>query len=300
MASNRELSKSQKYVNLYIRFKRDFERDPAWVSIKPYIYYETLPFEIFNTHEVIPHLNKNPNLLRATEEAIAIEMDGRKKKTLNKEFYRLKSLQARHYEVLQDIKLGSSPIASSLGIERIIEWGRIQKKEVNLLINYYGHVSIKGIDVDAQELNSFIYDFQETSSVFRINNPFDNAILLFELMKGHWSFGHNQEDGDAVEDSLVEWRSFCSTADNILEYLKGSSYYKQGKDVLFAILEKKQRENIEEYTLLKMIIDYEKQSGKQVQLTSKSVQEIRLITLLNEFYPEETIKKLFKNIFQIN
>jgi hypothetical protein len=298
--SNRELSKSQICVNLYIRYKRDFERDPAWAGIKPYIHHEKLPFEIFKTHEVIANLHKNPNLLRATEEAIKIETDGRKKKTLNKEFHRLKTLQARHYDVSQDIKLGVSPIASSIGIERIIEWSRIQKKEVNLLINNHGYVSIKGIDVDAQELNTFIYDFQETFSVFKINNPFNNPILVFELMKGHWSFGHNQEEGYAIEESLEKWRTFCTTADNILGRLKEISYFKQGKDVLFEFLERKQSEHINEYNLLKMVIDYEKKSTKQVQLTPKSIQEIRLITLLNEFYPAETIKKLFKNIFKIN
>jgi hypothetical protein len=92
----------------------------------------------------------------------------------------------------------------------------------------------------------------------------------------------------------VEWRVFCNTVDGILEHLKQISYYKQGKSVLFTVLEKNQSQYIEECALLKMIIDYERRSGKQVQLTSKSVQEIHLITSLSKYYPEETIKKLFK------
>jgi hypothetical protein len=291
---NRKLSKSQQYVNLFIRYKRDFECDPAWIDIKPYIHHETLPFEIFKTHEVIPNLPKIPILLRATEEAIETEMDGRKRKTLQRELSRLEALKPWHDEVLQNIKLSSSPYASLIGINRMIEWGKAQRVEQNLLINNHSHVSIKGINVDAQELNEFIYDFDETSSVFSIKNKFDNVILIFELMKGHWSYGYNQEEGYAVENQLMEWRVFCKTIDVILEDLKRSSYYKQGKTILFEALEKKQLQDNKEYMLLKMIIHYERRSGKQVQLTSKSVQEVHLMTSLSKYYPEKTIKKLFK------
>ncbi len=315
MKSKRELSKSQQYVNLYIQYMRDHEKDTYWQGVTNYKYNEKLGFDIFVSHDFIPRLEYYRNIYDPISDAYEHESDGRKKKSRLKELNEELPVKNRFDELIKEKKFRENCKRLGLGFNDFC-WESTQNEYDNKLCNNHGLVNIRGIDVEPEILTDFIRDFNDTVSVFKIKKPFKDPTLVFELMGSFWTDGDNQEDGAEIEKSLKIWSVFCRRVEKGKNVIK-TGYYNQSKQKALENLETlenvealKNLETLEtlesikyidlirfnQYWLLKLLLEHEKIYGKQISFKPELIKKRRLIKLLEKWFNRTTIERLYKNL----
>ena len=180
---------------------RDHEKHIDWQDIICYKYSEEMGFDIFISPIVKERLQYYLNDYNPIKNAYEQEKDGRKKKTLYKKLTKEIPAKKRFDELMKEKDFRNVWQRLNLDIDAF-NWDETQKIEENHLFNNYGFIDIRGIDVEPEELNRFINDFDDTVTVFKINNPIKNYSLVFELMGSYWTDGYNQEDGYEIEACL--------------------------------------------------------------------------------------------------
>lgn len=293
MKPKRKLSKSQRYVNLYIQYMRDHEKDINWQGIVPYKFYEQLSFDIFMSHDFIPRLEYYLNIYGPINDAYEHTSDGRTKKSRLKELNKELPVKKRFDELMKEKVFRDECQRLDLGIDSF-DWDKTQEVEENRLYGNYGVLNIRGIDVEPEMLNDFIRDFNDTVSVFKIKKPFDPA-LVFELMGSFWTDGDNQEDGAEIEKNLKEWSAFCRRVENGKNVIR-NGYYNQSKQKALENLEKIGQASSDQYWLLALIIEHEKIYGQQISFKPELIKKRRLIKLLEKWFSPTTIERLYKNL----
>jgi hypothetical protein len=273
---------------------RDYEKAEEWQGIKPYKNREKLGFDIF-----ISNLDRQNHGSSSILEYDKIkkkyenEKDGRKKRSLLKLLKQELPAKKRFDELIKE-KVFRDGCPRGIGIDPF-DWNKVKDLEENHLYDNHGFVTIRGIDVEPEELNRFINDFDDTVTVFKINNPIKNYLLVFGLMGSYWTDGYNQGDGAEIQEKLKEWQKLCRAYDRTVPLLKRNGYYRQNKRLLLRYYEENDYQSTDRYKILAMIIHHEDEYGEKVSLT-ENIKQRRLIKLIEAFYSKSTIPKLFKNL----
>ena len=269
---------------------RDHEKDADWKGIATYKYNEKLSFDIFISYKFIPRLEYYRNIYDPINDAYEHESDGRKKKSRLKELNEELPVKNRFDELIKEKKFRENCKRLGLGLTDFC-WHATQSDADNKLLNNYGFVNIRGIDVEPEILNDFIRDFNDTVSVFKIKKPFKDPSLVFELMGSFWTDRDNQEDGAEIEENLKVWFAFCKRVENGRTVIR-NGYYNQSKQKALDNLENLGQAGSDQYWLLALIIEHEKQISFKPELIKKR----RLIKLLEKWFSPTIIERLYKNL----
>jgi hypothetical protein len=272
---------------------REYEKHINWQNIPTYKYSEELDFDIFISHnfrEKFRYYKEYKEISDAYEQ----EKDGRKKRSLLKALNKELPTKKRFDELMKEKVFRDECQRLNLGIDAF-DWDQTQELEENHLYNNHGFVSIRGIDVEPEELNRFINDFNDTVTVFKINNSIKNYVLVFELMGSYWTDGYNQGDGAEIQEKLKEWSAFCKRVENGKSVTR-NGYYNQSRQKALENLEKIDDTHSNRYWLLKLIIEHEERYGTQISLIPELIKKRRLIKLLEKWFNHAIIERLHKNL----
>jgi hypothetical protein len=273
---------------------RDYEKAEEWQGIKPYKNREKLGFDIF-----ISNLDRQNHGSSSILEYDKIkkkyenEKDGRKKRSLLKLLKQELPAKKRFDELIKE-KVFRDGCPRGIGIDPF-DWNKVKDLEENHLYDNHGFVTIRGIDVEPEELNRFINDFDDTVTVFKINNPIKNYLLVFGLMGSYWTDGYNQGDGAEIQEKLKEWSAFCKRVENGKSVTR-NGYYNQSRQKALENLEKIDDTHSNRYWLLKLIIEHEERYGTQISLIPELIKKRRLIKLLEKWFNHAIIERLHKNL----
>lgn len=275
---------------------RDHEKDADWKGITTYKYNEKLSFDFFISYKFIPKLKYYLNEYDSIKNAYEHEHDGRKKKTLLKALNKEIPTKKRFDDLLKEKKFREMYKLLGFSIDDFFCWDATQYDEDNKLLNNYGFVNIRGIDVEPENLDDFIRDFNDTVYVFKIKKPFNDPTLVFELMGGFfWTDLDNQEDGAEIEENLKIWFAFCKRVENGRTVIR-NGYYNQSKQKALYNLENLGKAGSDQYWLLALIIEYEKVYEKQISFKPELIKKRRLIKLLEKWFSPTIIERLYKNL----